>query len=177
MVSSQTSAVIASIAAIAALIAAGAALAALFVQFRIATETNDTQVNIGARNSRATVVSANRQRWIDALRDDIAEFMAIRSQLAGLKNAGSFERSGQDALLTEERELRSKLQMLRVRIELRINRNEAEHIDLLDAIDQYDREFSSESDTALKIRASSIFKAEWERLKKEASGINPFVKG
>ena len=88
----------------------------------------------------------------------------------------SFERSGQDALLTEERELRTKLHMLRVRIEFRINSKEAEHIELLGAIDRYDKEFSNEADTDLRIRASAVFKSEWERLKKEASGISPFVK-
>jgi Arc/MetJ-type ribon-helix-helix transcriptional regulator len=162
--------------ALIALVSAAAAWSAVFVQRRNATDTIRAQVNIGARNSRASVVSANRQKWIDCLRDDVAELMATRSQLAQLTNAGSLERSGQDALLSEQRELTTRLLLLRVRIELRINRNEAEHLGLLEAIDRFDREFTNATDTDLRIQASAIFKTEWERLKREAAGTNPFVK-
>jgi hypothetical protein len=163
-------------AALIALVSAAAAWGVVFVQRRNATDTINAQVNIGARNSRASVVSANRQKWIDAIRDDISDFIATRAQLEALARAGSFERSGQDVLLTEERALRTKLLMLRVRVELRINRTENEHIELLGAIDRYDREFTNEADADLRVRAGAIFKAEWDRLKKEASGTNPFVK-
>jgi len=59
--------------------------------------------------------------------------------------------------------------MLRVRVELRTNRKEENHIELLKAIDQYDSEFTDEADRILREKASAIFKEEWERLKKEAS--------
>jgi len=167
---------IALIAAFIALISATAAWTAVLVQRRNATDTINAQVNIGARNSRAAVVSANRQKWIDALRDDISEFVANRVQLAGLANAGSFLTSGQDALVREERTLRTTLLMLRVRVELRLNRQEVEHLALLDALDRYDAECSPEADCDLRRLATEIFKFEWERLKKEAAGIDPFVK-
>lgn len=159
-----------------ALLSAVAAWAALIVQRWNATDTIEAQVNIGARTSRAAVVSANRQRWIDAVRDDVSDFIATRSHLALVAKAGSFEQAGQDAIMREERELRAKLLRLRSRIELRINRTEPEHLNLLKALDRYDREFSDESDNDLRVQAGAIFKSEWERLKKEAAGTNPFVK-
>jgi hypothetical protein len=66
--------------------------------------------------------------------------------------------------------------MLRARIELRINRHETDHLDLLAVLDRYSHDFSKEADAELRQRASDIFKFEWERLKKEAAGIDPFVK-
>lgn len=161
--------IIAVIAALIAFLSAAAAWAAVFVQRRNTKDTINTQVDIGARKTRATVVSANRQKWIDALRTDISAFIATRSQFAQLANVGSFRQSGQDSLLAEERRLRKKLHMLRVRVELRTNRKEENHIELLKAIDQYDSEFTDEADRILREKASAIFKEEWERLKKEAS--------
>lgn len=158
------------------MVSAAAAWSAVLVQRWNATDAVKAQVNIGARNSRAAVVSANRQKWIDAVRDDIAEFMATRAHLEGLKTAGSFETAGADAIVTEERALTTKLRMLRIRIELRINRSEAEHTSLLKALDRYDADFGDEADADLRIQASKIFKFEWERLKKEAAGTDPFVK-
>jgi hypothetical protein len=167
---------IALLSAIVAIASAAAAWSALFVQRRNATDTINAQVNIGARNSRASVVSANRQKWIDSIRDDVADFIATRSQLEGLKRAGSFQRAGQDALLTEERLLQKHLLMLRVRVELRINHKEQPHLGLLGALDRYDTEYSADADRDLRLRAGAIFKEEWERLKREAAGTDPFVR-
>lgn len=162
--------------ALIALVAAGAAWTAVIMQRRSATDNIKAQVNIGARNSRAAVVSANRQKWIDAVRDDISEFIATKYRVGVLKCAGSFRGEGQDALLAEERELRAGLIMLRVRIELRINHEEIEHTELLQAMDRFDQEASSAADIEVRTQASAIFKAEWERLKKEAAEIEPFVR-
>lgn len=167
---------IAQISAGIALLAAAGAWAALFVQRRNATETIRAQVNIGARSSRAAVVSANRQKWIDAVRDDIAEFSSIRSQIAVAKFSRGTQPANRDALATEERELRSKLHMLRARVEMRLNHNEDDHLALLASMDRYSQSAASEDDIDMRTKARCILKAEWTRLKKEASGIEPFVR-
>lgn len=159
-----------------ALLAAGGAWGAVFVNRRNATDTIRAQVNIGARNSRASVVSANRQKWIDAVRDDMAEFISAGRHLRGLKSVGSDERAGQDAIMAEARKLRAKLDMLRARVEMRLNPDEDEHVQLLEMMDRYDQEGTTVANLALRTLARSIFKAEWTRLKKEASGIDPFVR-
>ena len=177
MIDTMTTAeVIALAASFVSLLGVAAAWSAIFANRRNATDTINTQINIAARNSRATVVSANRQKWIDAIRDDVAEFISTRSQLTSLTYAGSLERSGQDALLTEERTLRNKLVMLQARIDMRLNHTESDHLELLSALSRYDQETSVESDKLLRATGRKIFKVEWTRLQKEASGIDPFVK-
>lgn len=167
---------IAKISAVIALIAAGGAWVAVLVNRRNAIDTIRATVNTGARSSRAAVVSANRQKWIDAIRDDLAEFIASRSQMELLGRHGSFEASGQDQILAEARQLRNRAVMLRARVEMRLNHKEDDHLALLAAMDRYDQELSPEADAALRLVARGIFKAEWTRLKKEASGIDPFVR-
>lgn len=167
---------IAAVSAGVALLAAAGAWGAVYVNRKNATDTIRAMVNTGARNSRAAVVSANRQKWIDAIRDDVAEFIASRSQMELLGSHGSFEPGGQDKVLAEARQLRNRAVMLRARIEMRLNHDEDDHLALLAAMDRYDQELSQEADTALRLVARRIFKAEWTRLKKEASGVSPFVR-
>jgi len=94
-----------------------------------------------------------------------------------LSGTGSDEIAGRDAILTEARRLRNHAIMLRARVEMRLNlEKEDDHVALLAAMDRYDRELSSEADEELRLIARKIFKAEWERLKNEASGIDPFVR-
>jgi gluconate kinase len=171
-----TAEVIAVAASVVSLIGVAAAWSAIFANRRNATDTMQTQINIAARNSRATVVSANRQKWIDAIRDDVADFISTRSQLSALTSAGSFERAGQDALLTEQRALQTKLVMLQARIDMRLNHTESDHRELLNALSLYDQQFSEELDISLRVVGRKIFKDEWTRLQKEASGIDPFVR-
>lgn len=159
-----------------ALFAAAGAWGAVFTNRRNATDTIKAQVNIAARNSRASVVSANRQKWIDAIRDDVAEFIAVRSQMVLIARSGSFNPSGQDMVMSEARQMRNRAVMLRARVEMRLNHNEDDHQNLLRAMDEYDQAVSDESDGKLRSIARKIFKAEWERLKKEAAGIDPFVR-
>lgn len=163
-------------AALIALISAAAAWGAIIANRRTARETIRAQINIAARNSRAAVVSANRQKWIDAIRDDLAEFISTRSRIGALKFAGSFDNGGQDKLLTEERELRAKLIMLQSRINMRLNHDEDDHVALIDALRRHDEEGAGSSETRLRAQGRKIFKDEWRRLKKEASGIDPLVK-
>lgn len=161
--------------AVVALFAAAAAWGAVFVNRWNATDTIKAQTNIGARNSRAAVVSANRQKWIDAIRDDISEFISARAQLRGLKSlvaAGSEK----DDLLREARDLKARTVLLRARVDLRLNHNEEQHIALLSAMERFDQDASPAAELGLKTTARGIFKAEWTRLKKEASGLDPFVR-
>lgn len=172
----MTTETIAIISAAIALVAAGGAWAAVLVNRWNAADTIRAQVNIAARSSRAAVVSANRQRWIDAIRDDVAEFISVRAQMGLLKGHGSMKVAGQDRMLAEARQLRNKAMMLRARVEMRLNHGEDDHLALLAAMDRFDQELTHESDVALRLAARRIFKAEWTRLKKEASGIDPFVR-
>jgi hypothetical protein len=160
-----------------ALFAAAGAWGAVLANRRNTLDTISAQTNIGARTSRASVVSANRQKWIDAIRDDVAEFIAVRSQMGLIAASGSMQPSGQDMILAEARELRNRAVMLRSRVDMRLNHAEDDHIALLKALGRYDVELSEDAESELRAIARRIFKAEWERLKKEAAGIDPFVRG
>ena len=168
--------IISLIATTVALISAAAAWSAIIANRRNATDTIESQINIAARNSRAVVVSGNRQKWIDAVRDDLANFISTRSRILALKSAGSFEVAGRDALLAEERELRARLVMLYARIEMRLNHGENDHRVLLTALSRHDADPSDEAEATVREAGRKIFSDEWKRLKKEASGIDPFVK-
>lgn len=159
-----------------ALISAAAAWGAIIANRRTAADIAKVQINIAARNSRATVVSANRQKWIDAIREDVADFISTRSRLVALEFAGSFQGAGQDALLAEERELRARQVMLQARIEMRLNHDECDHLALLDALRRHHAEATDSTETILRAAGRKIFRDEWVRLKKEASGVDPFVK-
>lgn len=162
-------------AAIVALVGAAAAWGSIFVNRAIATKNVAAQINIAARNSRAAVVSANRQRWIDAIRDDIADIIATRKQLDNLMSAGSFEQSGVDVLNAEERQLVAKLNMLQARIDLRLNHLESDHLNLIERMVLFSRSGLKADEECLKSISRKIFSDEWHRLKKEASGIEPIV--
>lgn len=167
---------IAAVSAVIALVAAGGAWSAVLVNRWNATDTIKAQVNIGARNSRAAVVSANRQKWIDAIRDDVAEFIALRkldvyrdivAQTVGA--AGASHADQMETLVVKER--------LLARIEMRLNwtgpNAEDDHKLLVQTLHRLSSGTGGEED--VKAAATKIFKFEWKRLKKEASGIDPFV--
>lgn len=160
-----------------ALLAAAGAWGAVIVNRWNATDTIRTQINTGARTSRAAVVSANRQRWIDAVRDDVAEFISLRKLDAYRttmgQTIGMAEPSHKDqmeTLLIKER--------LLARIEMRLNwtgpKAEDDHRTLVTELHRLASQLGEEQ--AVKDAASKIFKDEWERLKKEASGTDPFVR-
>jgi mannose/fructose/N-acetylgalactosamine-specific phosphotransferase system component IIB len=71
-------------------------------------------LSVAGRQIRATVVSANRQRWIDGLRDTIAELMAINCFA--------------DADVPPE--MRTKVYNLQNKILLLTNATDADHVEL-----------------------------------------------
>jgi hypothetical protein len=62
-----------------AAISANPAAAAAFLSAAVALLAAIFAVKNTTRTLRASVVSANRQRWIDALRDDLATFLRCKS--------------------------------------------------------------------------------------------------
>jgi hypothetical protein len=154
---------------------AAAAWAAVSVGRKNAMDAIEAQTNIAARSSRASVVSASRQKWIDALREDVADFLSAVSAAYDLRSSGSMAQSGRDALMAEERQCDSKLRMLRNRIELRLNPNETGHQLLLDGLDDHANTHTAATAEIVISRAKGILKDEWERLKREAIGVRPIV--
>ncbi len=91
--------------------------------------------HVGRSQVRATVLSANRQRWIDAFRDVIAEFC---SQVAvAVQVRETLVRDGTFHLSTEPETLRQfeRLVFTATKIRLMINPLEDDHRELLAAME------------------------------------------
>ena len=120
---------------------------------------------------RANVISTNRQAWINALRDDLAEMIEIATGHFYLRD-GSL--SGEDGF---KYSYEQKVRMIRIynRIRLRLNANEVKNQELISIVDKLRRisigrkmEKSEEFDQAVEsiiVNAQNILRAEWRRVK------------
>jgi hypothetical protein len=135
-------------------------------------------LRVSRRQFNATVLSTGRQKWIDSLRDLLADLM---SQLAGLSVlkaqwAGEWDRGV--GLLRADPTLVVKLERLvlvRWKVRLMLNLNERDHEELdriiAAAVQGLRDEAPGETDTdadieAISRQAKGILKREWERVKR-----------
>jgi hypothetical protein len=118
-------------------------------------------IYVARRQIRATLVSANRQAWINALRDDLSEVFEILTDV-------------RPARLSEEEKIKyadklSRARLLITRIRLRLNPQE-EPSKALDALIVHlfeislPMEFNDELGRAIS-KSQEILKAEWRRVK------------
>ncbi len=123
----------------------------------------------------AAAVSGNRERWIEALRDSIADYVAIALSAATLQEA---RQEAPVAAVRDDPQLWHVVEAVaraRTRVLLMLNPAEAGHLELSTAIDRCDRILvhggaSLETITpvldALTGAARSVLKAEWSRVKR-----------
>ena len=120
---------------------------------------------------KATVLSKNRQEWINRLRDLLAEYEALLYNVHANFNLGGALRA-KDEGLSEM----MKANLIRSQVKLLINPKEEDHVALLDLMlkldrtashggDQHTKEFTK-LDQEYVTLAQSILKREWERVKK-----------
>ena len=137
---------------------------------------------VAKRNFNATVISANRQKWMELLRETLAELISLF--VAALIVKAKWQRRaaqdkwdhGRGALETEPG-LIDKVQRMvltQAKIRLLLNPNEADHQRLYQAIDSAGKrlqsEESQEAETEADIEAitklaQTILKREWLRVK------------
>ena len=127
---------------------------------------------IAKRQSRVTVLSANRQAWINILRDLIAEYISITS----LIHAGDWSSRTE----TEFDQRMERLVLLRAKVRLMLNPKEDDHqrleqllSDLLLTMggraterNKRDAQKAKTMVEELVPLSQSIFKREWERVKR-----------
>jgi hypothetical protein len=135
-------------------------------------------LRVSRRQFNATVLSTSRQKWIDTLRDLLADLM---SQLAGLSVlkagwTGAWDRGA--GLLHSNPTLVDKLErvvLVRWKIRLMLNLNEEDHRELDRligvAVQRLRDAAPGETDTDADIesisqQARGILKREWERVKR-----------
>ena len=133
---------------------------------------------VAKRNFNATVLSANRQKWIDSMRDMLAELISLLIAALVIKAKWKDQWDHGRGPFLADPALLEKLQRIvltQTKIRLLLNPTEDDHRRLYSAIDtamkRLQSEESPESDTEADIEtittlAQSILKREWLRVKK-----------
>ena len=140
---------------------------------------------IARRQINASNVSSKRQVWIDELRKDVAEALAVISRIQEL-NRPNPQLNREEQLDVFDRRMEEELRAteLLMRIKLRLNPNEQDHNSLVEAFrelsnaspdpevgeTEQDRrelqeEFASARDDVLTI-TQKILKSEWNRVRR-----------
>ena len=133
---------------------------------------------VARRQFNATVISANRQKWIEALRDLLSELISLLVAVLVVKaqRTGPWDR-GMGAIAQEPALLAKLERVVHVqwKIRLLINPTEPDHEELYRMIDaafkrlQSEESHDAESEAdieAITRLAQSILKREWERVKR-----------
>jgi hypothetical protein len=128
------------------------------------------QLRIAKAQIRATVLSANRQKWIDALRAQVAAFMALTVETNLKATAERGKPTYYDALKPDL----AKLRAIEFNIVLALNPTEADHQQLADSLNEVVKWFIGGVSQERKLKdfidtirdlSRTIFKREWERVK------------
>jgi len=135
-------------------------------------------LSVAKKQINATVLSANRQKWIESLRAALAEFLSLLVAAQVVKANWKDEWDGGRAPLQKDPKLLDKVQRMvlsQAEIKLLINPTEPDHQHLLVAIDTALRRLregtSSDAETEKDIQvitemAQKILKREWQRVKR-----------
>jgi hypothetical protein len=134
-------------------------------------------LNVAKRQFNATTISANRNKRIDTLRDELAEFISLLATALVVKSKwkdrweeGRGPMNSEPALL----EKFERIVLAQAKIQLLINPNDENHQHLIETIDAAIRRLRSEdaleSETEADLRtivalAQAILKREWQRVK------------
>lgn len=166
-------------------ISAATALVAVIVSPLMSWKIAKRQIDIAKRQITASNVSSKRQVWIDELRKDVAEALALASRIEELKRPSPDLRREEHLDLFDRRmEAALRTFELLMRIKLRLNPNEQEHNDLVAAFQEMSRaapdpqpgetdedrrtlqaEFGAARDKVLGV-TQKILKSEWNRVRK-----------
>lgn len=157
------------------IVAALALVVAPFVNWLVARRQMQTSLAVAQKQ----VIAPMRQKWIDSLRDRVAEFVSTAhwryvsggDQVVPLPDDDEkFEEHESMQLQHVER----KLIFMLNQIELMLNSKEEDHIVLMQALRGLARSCSghemniSEEMTHVRNSCKVVLKREWDRLKKEA---------
>jgi hypothetical protein len=134
-------------------------------------------LRVAKRNFSATVLSANRQKWIESLRETLSELISLLITALIVKEKWKDNWHGGRGALLAEPALLDKLQrmvLVQTTVQLLLNPSEPDHQHLYKAIDaarkRLQSEESQETETEADIEAitklaQAILKREWLRVK------------
>ena len=124
--------------------------------------------------AKETKTSELRQQWIDAVRGDLAEFMAVVSKVEAMVRETDVNfktKAGRTTFYETHGEAIAVATMLEGRLKLRLNPNEHKVlIDLLELRSAFPRRLgnplTSEYDDKIVAEGQRVLKQEWQRVKK-----------
>ena len=135
-------------------------------------------LSVARRQFNANVISANRQKWIEHLRDHVAELISLLVAALVIKakwrenwNRGRGAIESSPALLAKL----ERIVLVQYKIRLLVNPTEPDHVELYRAIDvafkRLQAEDAAEDESEADIEAitriaQAILKREWERVKR-----------
>ncbi len=134
-------------------------------------------LRVARRQFNATVLSTNRQKWIETLRDMLAELISLMVSALYIRSAWKSKWDKGRGPLREDAALLDKLERIVLaesKIRLLLNPTEVDHQQLYRAIEtaikRLKAEESLDSDTEADIEtitnlAQTILKREWQRVK------------
>ncbi len=135
-------------------------------------------LRVARRQFNANVLSTNRQKWIETLRDMVAELISLIVSALVIRSAWKSKWDKGRGPLREDKALLIKLErivLVESKIRLLLNPNEADHQQLYQAIGtsikRLKAEESLDSDTEVDIETIArlsqvILKREWQRVKR-----------
>jgi len=140
------------------------------------------QIEAAAENSRrqahSSVVSSGRLRWIDAIRDDLADLLALhRTHFLTVSAMKIAKGNDFKDLQTSRVNLEEKLEVLNYRIKLRLTEGKPKHDTLMSAVTDViymtgDSINYTIYDNAIRA-GRDLFYSEWKRLRFELLGEIP----
>ena len=152
--------------------AAKAAGEAIKSQASIAAQQIKAATEASAKQTLATVVTTARLTWIDALRDDISEFLALNDSRPSTDNVGMVVSAMRPQDVAD---VMRRIMMLRNRIGLRLDLKKPHHRELFDMLEKVLQSSPRDGNTGTAARklAGRLFDREWNRARAEAAGLEP----
>jgi len=133
-------------------------------------------ISVARRQFKASVISNNRERWIEALREAIAEYISVVASAALIARHATVI-NGQGAYADEEmRKTAERIMLVRTKIVLMTNPTKMSHRDLCQSIEVVHRalvenqvmepeRWRSQLNT-ITLAGHAVLEAEWARVKR-----------
>ena len=126
------------------------------------------QGRLASKQIRATVVSSNRQNWINSLREEVSELISLVEAFD--RNTRTLLPSRETSQEAQRRRLdfEDRANLMLRRIQLRLNEGEQDHLDLIGLLQKFVAAMRHDAileDRIIKL-TQKILKAEWNRVKR-----------
>jgi hypothetical protein len=133
-------------------------------------------ISIARRQFKVSIISANRERWIEALRESIAEYISLATSVALIRRGASDDITEIIQSDPEARKAAERLVLVKNKILLMTNPTKSYHRELCQSIEGVHKSLLSKHTTTLQKWLSQldavataghgVLKSEWERVKR-----------